>query len=327
VKNTDPEANSLGATLLQYLKQEWKVSALQYKSSPKPITGGFETSIFKIQLQNAPKNIPETLIARIFKRYVSPETALRESIIQNAIADAVIPAPRVFLTCSDTSILGGEFNIMEYMSGRPMIETQRDDHPELLGRTHIRLHDVDPVRIIKTLTAHGFNEERFSLYGRLNWIQKRINDSGYDWLQPGLAWLRQNKPTITELAICHGDFHSLNILMHDGRISGVLDWSSFCISDPILDVAATKVILSILAPVLLPRSVPPDFVERYLAAYQIQRPLETKKLTYFEVVRMISGLINGADGQYAWRHKDVMIQVYNTLREYTELKINFPKYS
>jgi aminoglycoside phosphotransferase (APT) family kinase protein len=112
--------------------------------------------------------------------------------------------------------------------------------------------------------------------------------------------------------------------MYEGEVSGVLDWGNFLVADPILDIAATKVLLSILAPIHLPGSIPSA---RALAAYQTMHPLDTQKLTYYEVVRMITGLINGADGQYAWRHKDVVIQVYNTLREYTKLKINIPKYS
>jgi aminoglycoside phosphotransferase (APT) family kinase protein len=326
VKNADPKAHSLEASLLRHLKQEWKLPALQYKTPPKPITGGFETSILKIQLNDTPTNVPATLIVRIFKSYASLGIALRESIIQNAVAAVRIPAPRVFLTCSDSSILGGEFNIMEYLSGKPMIETQQDDHPEMLARTHIQLHKVDPAPIIKTLAVHGFDKERFSLQGRLASMQKHIAEAGYDWLKPGLAWLHKNKPVIGKLAICHGDFHPLNILIHENEISGVLDWGGFRISDPMLDVAATKTIGSILAPVLVPGAISSNYIKRYLSAYQARRPLDVHKLRYFEVVRMILGLIDGAKGQYAWKHKEIVTPIYNTLREYTGLKIDIPTY-
>jgi hypothetical protein len=45
--------------------------------------------------------------------------------------------------------------------------------------------------------------------------------------------------------------------------------------------------------------------------------LNTEMLKYFEVVRLILGLVDGADGQYIWRHTDIVIRVYHMLSEYT----------
>jgi aminoglycoside phosphotransferase (APT) family kinase protein len=127
--------------------------------------------------------------------------------------------------------------------------------------------------------------------------------------------------------ICHGDFHPFNILMHEGKISGVLDWSGFRLADPAYDIASTKVVLSILAPVLRPGLLSSDFMERYLAAYQTKHPLDSNTIAYFEVVRLILGLVDGADGQVALRHKDILTHFHHSLREYTGLNINIPKYS
>jgi aminoglycoside phosphotransferase (APT) family kinase protein len=141
-----------------------------------------------------------------------------------------------------------------------MFEMQQDDLPETLGRTHARLHEVDPVPIMKLITMQGFSEERFSIQGQLNGMQKRIDQEGYDWVKSGLVWLRQNKPPITKVVMCHGDFHPQNILIYEGEVSGVLDWSNFRVTDPMLDIAATQVLLSILAPVLIQRSISSDFM-------------------------------------------------------------------
>jgi aminoglycoside phosphotransferase (APT) family kinase protein len=325
MNHSDLDDNLFEASLLRYFRHEWKHATLQYTSPPQPIMGGFETSILKIHLQNPPTGIPETLIVRIFKQYASPGTALRESIIQNAVAVAGVPAPQVFLSCSDSSVLGSEFNVMEYMSGKRMIDIQRDDNPELLARSQNQLHTIDADPIINTLATHGFKEERFTLPGRLKWIQRQILEKDCHWLQPGLTWLHHNKPIIPKLVICHGDFHPLNILMDEGKISGVLDWSSFQISDPAHDVASTKIIGSILAPVLVPGAIAPNYIERYLSAYRILRPLDTNKLRYFEVVRLIQGLLDGLDGQPIWRHRDIVASIDNALKVYTGLDIRIPQ--
>jgi hygromycin-B 4-O-kinase len=42
-----------------------------------------------------------------------------------------------------------------------------------------------------------------------------------------------------ERALVHGDFGSNNLLVHDGDVSGVLDWESAMVGDPLHDVANT----------------------------------------------------------------------------------------
>jgi aminoglycoside phosphotransferase (APT) family kinase protein len=327
LRGTEPKDTLLDKTLLQYLKQEWRLPSLDYVHPPTQILGGYETSIYHFQLNTPPPDIPNTLILRLFPQHASPRKAHWEAIVQNALAALGIPVPRVVLTCTTPSILSGEFNIMEYVLGQPMIDAQQDDLPELLGRAHARLHEVDPVSIMKQLANHGFSAERFSFQGRLTGMQKRIAEAGYDWLIPGLQWLHENTPEFTRSVICHGDFHPLNILMHKGKITGVLDWSGFRLADPAYDVASTKVVLSVLAPVLRPGLLSPDFMERYLAAYQTKHHLDKNTIAYFEVARLILGLVDGADGQAALRHKDIITHIRHSLREYTGLTINIPKYS
>jgi aminoglycoside phosphotransferase (APT) family kinase protein len=323
---TEPEITLQEKTLLQYLKREWKLPSLHYTRPPAQIQGGFETTIYQFQLTDPPAKIPTNLVLRLFPQHASPNKSLWEAIVQNAVADLGIPAPRVFLSCLDSSILGGQFNIMEYISGKPMIDTYTNDVPALLGRMHARLHEFDPVPLTNQLAKNGFIAKRFSFQGRLDGMQKQIDKGGYDWLTPGFQWLLDNKPVTMKPVICHGDFHPLNILMHKGRISGVLDWSGFRIADPAYDVASTKVVLSIFAPILSPNLLSSDFLERYLTAYQTSQPLDANKLEYFVMVRLILGLVDGADGQVILRRKDIITQMYNTLKAHTGLDINIPKY-
>ena len=216
---------------------------------------------------------------------------------------------------------------MEKMSGEPMLKTPSEKLPETLGRIHATLHKIDPNPLKRMLEAHGIDERRLSLQGLFNSIRGRIYSADYDWLGPGMDWLDENKPEIRQVAICHGDFHPLNILMKEGEVSGVLDWSGFRITDPTLDVAATQVILSIAAPVLVSRFVSERFVEQYLSAYQREFPLFPERLRYFEALRCVQALLEGADGQVVWRHPEILTQVLERLREYTGLRIKRPSYS
>lgn len=325
--NAERGMDSLSQALLVYLRREWRLPLLEYQSLPKPIVGGFETSIFEFQLRGASGDLSGRLILRLFRGGYEAGRALRESVVQNTVSATGYPAPRVFLTCLDESVLGGEFNVMEKMPGKPMLENPSERLPETLGRIHAALHQIDPNPLKRMLEAQGIDERRFSLQGLFNWIRGRIDSAGYDWLRPGMDWLDENRPEIGRVAICHGDFHPLNILMKDEKVSGVLDWSGFRITDPALDVAFTKVIISIPAPVLVSGFVSEEFVERYLSAYQRELPVSHESLEYFEALRCVMALLEGADGQVVWRHPDILTQVLEHLYACAGLRIKRPSYS
>jgi aminoglycoside phosphotransferase (APT) family kinase protein len=47
-----------------------------------------------------------------------------------------------------------------------------------------------------------------------------------------LAWLRANAPTNEHTVLVHGDFKPGNLLLHDDRVSAVLDWETAHLGDP-----------------------------------------------------------------------------------------------
>ena len=53
----------------------------------------------------------------------------------------------------------------------------------------------------------------------------------------GLAWLRRNLPPLAEPVVVHGDFRIGNLMVHEGRLSGVLDWELAHLGDGHEDLA------------------------------------------------------------------------------------------
>ena len=110
--------------------------------------------------------------------------------------------------------------------------------------------------------------------------------------------------------LCHGDFHPLNILVERGRITAVLDWPGFLITDPVLDIANTTLLTTIPfrhlgSSILGPQVASADFekgVQMYLDAYRERLPLDLTHLEYYRARRGILALIEGVRGQTTWRH-------------------------
>ncbi|MGV3512190.1 MAG: phosphotransferase [Novosphingobium sp.] len=53
----------------------------------------------------------------------------------------------------------------------------------------------------------------------------------------GLAWLRDNLPPPAPRVVVHGDFRIGNLMVHDGRLAGVLDWELAHLGDGHEDLA------------------------------------------------------------------------------------------
>lgn len=192
--------------------------------------------------------------------------------------------------------------------------------PGMMGATHAHLHSIDPEPIVRTLGERGFEECRYRLSGRFDGLQDRARR--HPWLCEGVDWLLENRPPEpTRLAICHGDFHPLNILVKDGRVTGVLDWPGFVVADPVLDIANTVTLTAISAKHLLRLEAWEIAVEMYLDAYQAQRPLDLQDLDYYRARRCIIALADGAGGHQVWQHPGIVQDLIATTHELTGIRI------
>ena len=123
MKDNQSQAD-INNNLLSYLCSELDDQQLIYVSLPTPVKGGFDTRIFRFQLKGASSVLSRPLILRLFVNS-SQSREIFESAVQIAIANSGYLAPRVFFTCTDDSVLGGSFMIMELipeqtMANRPL---------------------------------------------------------------------------------------------------------------------------------------------------------------------------------------------------------------
>ena len=313
--------------LLSYLRSELVNQQISYLSSPTPVTGGFDTSIFRFQLKGAPNELSRPLILRLFKKS-SQNRAIFESAVQSAVADAGYPAPRVFFTCTDESVLGGSFMIMELMPGQTMINMPVKNLSEMLARAHLHLHSIEVDSIRNSLEVAGIRQDKYSVEGRLGWLVEEIEAPGCEWLQLGLKWIVENRPDDPDrLVICHGDFHPFNILTQDGEVSGVLDWSNFLISDPAYDIGITNVLVTVAAPSLFTGLDWVDLINRYHDYYQKESPIAPIRVEYYEAFRCLMALLEGADGHAAWSLPETMRRLSERFQEITSISLTLPKAS
>jgi aminoglycoside phosphotransferase (APT) family kinase protein len=300
MKNINEDTDHISGKLISYLRDELKSSKIEYSSALMQLQGGYETLTYRFKLSGVGDEISKSLVLRLYPQFYGTKSAVWESTVQNVLAGEGYPVAKVHFICTDMSILGGAFFIMEHLPGQLLITAPPETVPEILGKTHAELHKIDSKSLFETLSEKGIDEYRYRLNSRFDWLKNKARK--LPWIRESVSWLIENRPPEPErLAVCHGDFHALNILFDDGRVTGVLDWPGFAITDPVFDVANTIMLTTIPSKHLGAlmdgfSSVDWDFMaELYLAAYRDHRPLDGTNLDYYMVRRCVMALVQGSE--------------------------------
>lgn len=165
-----------------------------------------------------------------------------------------VPVPKVFCLCTDTSVIGTAFYIMEYLEGRIFLD------PKLPGITPNRRAAIYRA-IAKALAAlHSADVDSIGLekYGHRDsyckrqierWAKQYIASTG-EGRPVGnpkmfelIDWLRQHIPLEDSRAVTtglvHGDFRIDNLVFHpiEDRVVGILDWELSTLGNQMCDVA------------------------------------------------------------------------------------------
>ena len=273
--------------LLEYLRNQLNTKKIEYKEKPVKIPKGFAGDKYVFTLKNAPENLTQPLLVKIFRKSTRKGYAEEEVKVQNALHDVGYPVPRVFFACSDMSMLGREFTIMEFKKGLTLRETGRHDIPEILGRLHAELHSIDPSTLMKTITPQDGGTIRYSI---TEYLDEFIRKNNYTRLFPALEWVLENRPPSEPPVICHSDFHADNILWDEDSVSAVLDWGAFRSEEPAWGVAYIIIKFYAFFPQTYLDIPINEHIDRYFRTYSEQRKISRERLTYFKAVGALNAL-------------------------------------
>jgi len=189
------------------------------------------------------------MVLRLYAAGTDPIQPRLEQVIQDGLADADFPAPRVIVADSDTQQLGGMFMVMERLAGRGFLRGVRWDQfvrdfpklcmrwPGVLLEVAERLHQVDPTPVFATAAKGGMDVSQLTARRHIEFVTGNLEAFGDHRTQDGLAWITENEPTPVDApSIVHGDLWPANVLMQRGHLTGLVDWTMAGIGDPALDL-------------------------------------------------------------------------------------------
>lgn len=231
-------------------------------------------------------------------------------------ADVEVPMPEPYWFEDDDSILDGEFFLVGYRPGEAPVTWNprkrqslyeawdRDGKPlpnqfvDVIANIHEL--DGDDVTCLESRDPGEVVDRNLRRQKRIFEERKLVDEPAVNEI---IDWLYENRPTIPETTLVHGDFRIGNMLIHEESISAVLDWELSEIGDPMFDLAYSS--LQYFAGKLVNPIERPNLAcavldrEWYYDEYEKRtgRTVDRERLRYWRVYgafRMMNGGVGGA---------------------------------
>ena len=219
-------------------------------TDPTLLVGGTQNILIQFRREH------ELFVLRrpsIKPRSGADEVMLREARVLAALVGSAVPHPRLVAACSDCSIIGSGFYLMDAVDGFNPVGTLPESHHDATRQRAMGFALVDAIAALGSIDYEAVG---LSNFGRVDGFLERqvprwtkeLDSYGAipDWpgrpalpdLRPLGEWLTAHRPSGFRPGIMHGDFHVANVMYRrDGpTLAAVVDWELSTIGDPLLDL-------------------------------------------------------------------------------------------
>jgi aminoglycoside phosphotransferase (APT) family kinase protein len=214
----------------------------------KPLAGGASRDTWFIRVQCDPGTDDATMHEYVMRRDLPTQmfedalTREEEFRLMDAAYQSGVSVAKVRYLCTDESVLGSPFFIMDYVPGisigrkvisSPELEQAREALPEQMAQELARIHAIDT-------DAHNLDFLRAPQAGRtpaeeiIAQTYQILDDLGvqnpvWEW---ALRYAQTHQPHTEKITFVHGDFRIGNLLVDASGLQAVIDWEFGHLGDP-----------------------------------------------------------------------------------------------
>jgi aminoglycoside phosphotransferase (APT) family kinase protein len=215
---------------------DWLADVLESAAplrSAQLLSGSSSATLYALRPDSGPE-----LVLRLYTKAEwlaeEPDVPLHEAANLRKLVSSGLPVPKLVALDPDGSRCGVPALLMTRLPGRiELTPPDLDDWLRQLAGLLPRLHAISPA-------GHPWKYAPYTSLSRLAvpaWTRKPAL-----W-ERAIRFASRPLPPFTPTFI-HRDFHPVNVLFENGRLSGWVDWPNACVGPPGVDVAHCRVNLS-----------------------------------------------------------------------------------
>jgi aminoglycoside phosphotransferase (APT) family kinase protein len=205
-------------------------------SDPKPLAGGASRDTW-LFTASTPTRTERLVLRRDLPTQMFDDALTREQefrVMRTAYEHGVKVANVRYL-CTDPSVLGGQFFIMDYVAGisigvkvvhAPELAQARAHLPEQLAEQLARIHTM-PTQDLPFLAHTDAPKTIAQMYSILDALQ--VKSPTWEWC---LRWAQRHQPQASLTCYIHGDYRIGNLLIDETGLTAVIDWEFGHLGDP-----------------------------------------------------------------------------------------------
>jgi aminoglycoside phosphotransferase (APT) family kinase protein len=211
-----------------------------------PLVGGIDTATYLLVARHTNGEVRE-LVLRSYRGWETVRAAeriQREREVLDAIAPYFPLAPRALFSDPSGERTGDPFIVLSRLPGSPAPPPKNSDPAtrsrwiEDFTKPLCEIHSIEPDKL-----PAGFRRDE-SPASLLDRVEREV--TGDELPVPVAAALHRALPAeIAAPVLLHHDYWYGNTLWHDGRLTGVVDWSSARLGDPRKDLALARADLAV----------------------------------------------------------------------------------
>lgn len=226
--------------------QAWIVDAVPGLTPPLAFTrmgGGLSNLTFVAEDQAG-----RTIIVRrppLGELLQSAHDMPREHKILAGLAPAGLPIPQPLAICTDTTITGAPFYVMEKIDGHVIEKPEQAARLSAAARANVGpsmvralagLHAVRPAEVgLGDLGKPSDYAARQVKRWARQWEHSKTEESAA--IDRLTEQLRAATPDQTDVSIVHGDYNLANVIIDDrGEVAGIVDWELCTLGEPLADL-------------------------------------------------------------------------------------------
>lgn len=207
-------------------------------------SGGQSNPTYRIDCASGPYVLRRKPSGELLK---SAHAVDREYRVMAALHGSGVPVARPWHLCTDETVIGNVFYLMEFVDGRVLWDPampelnarQRAAHYDEMNRVLASVHAVDIAEagLQDYGRGQGFVSRQIALWSRQYRASETDSLPDMEWL---LARLPERQPADDgRVSLIHGDFRLDNMMFHpeQPRVLALVDWELSTLGHPFTDLA------------------------------------------------------------------------------------------